>query len=335
MIMAIFPLMKISSILTVGLLGVVSACGASGTAAPATSAATVSVTNCGATVSVAAPPSRAVALEQNATEILLSLGLGDRMAGTSYQTDPVLPALKSAYESVPVLAKLYPSREKVLETRPDFVYSTFTSAYAADAAGPRAGLAKLNVAAYLSRFACEKPADGERSVSFDGIFAELREISTIFGVAGRGDALVADQEARLAAATEKARDFSGASVLWYYSGTSTPYVAGQNGLPAAIDDRLGLRNVYADATQTWPAGSWEQIAARNPEVIVVADLTRGGDGDSAQSKIDFLRKNPVTSQLDAVRAGRFITVAGSSMDPSVRSVTAVEQIGAGLAELTR
>src|SRR5689334_19441807 len=87
----------------------------------ASSQAAVTITNCGTRLTVTAPPQRAIAMEQNATEILLSLGLADRMAGTSYRTDPVLPALAGAYAEVPVLAKLYPAREKVLETRPDFV----------------------------------------------------------------------------------------------------------------------------------------------------------------------------------------------------------------------
>jgi iron complex transport system substrate-binding protein len=330
MIIATLPHMK--TIPT--LMAVCALAGCASTAAPASpasSAGAVAITNCGAELTVASPPARAITLEQNATEILLSLGLADRMAGTSYQTDPVLPSLRAAYDGVPVLAKLYPSREKVLETRPDFVYSTFTSAYAPDAAGPRADLAERGIPAYLSRFACEDPAAGEKAVSFDGIFAEIAEVATLFGAGDRGRDLVAGLRARLAATTPH----QGTSVLWYYSGTSTPYVAGPNGLPAAVDRQLGLRNVYADAATTWPAGSWEQIAARNPDVIVVADLTRGGDGDSARSKIDFLRANPVTAKLDAVRNGRFITVAGSAMDPSVRSVTAAEQVSTGLAELGR
>ncbi|MEV4348631.1 ABC transporter substrate-binding protein [Actinoplanes sp. NPDC049596] len=312
--------MKTVFTLSVALVCVLSGCASTPTA-PA-SAQAASLTNCGAELTVPAPPKRAIAMEQNATEIMLSLGLADRMAGTSYQTDPVLPELKSDYDRVPVLAKLYPNREKVLETKPDFVYSTFASAYAGDAAGPREDLAKLNVPAYLSRFACE---DGP--VSFDGIFAEIGDIAKVFGVADRGEKLVADLRARL----DKATKGPGTSVLWYYSGTSTPYVAGSKGLPAAVSDRLGLRNVYADAAKPWPAGSWEQIAQRNPDVIVLADLTRGGDGDSAQAKMDFLRADPVTSKLEAVRNNRFITVSGSSMDPSVRSVSAVEQVSAGLA----
>ena len=323
------------TVLAAGLLAGCSGAEAGRVATPASSGPAVTITNCGTPLTVAAPPKHAVTMEQNATEILLSLGLADRMAGTSYQTDPVLPALRGAYDSVPVLAKLYPSREKVLETQPDFVYSTFTSAYGADAAGPRKDLAKLGVPAYLSRFACEDPATGEGTVTFDALFAEIKEVATLFGVPDRGGRLVTDQQARLAAAVAGAKGAGGKSVLWYYSGTSTPYVAGSGGVPAAISQKLGVRNAYGDATQRWPAGSWERIAASNPDVIVLADLTRGGDGDSAQSKIDFLRSHPVTAKLDAVRAGRFITVPGSSLDPGVRSVSAVEAVSTGLTELSR
>ncbi|MCG5449496.1 ABC transporter substrate-binding protein [Micromonospora hortensis] len=322
----------------VGLCLVLAAAGCSdgGAAAPAAQghlATPVQLTNCGLPVSVTAPPQRAIALEQNATEIMLSLGLADRMVGTSYQTDPVLPDLRPAYEKVPVLAKLYPSREAVRAANPDFVYSTYTSAYAPDAAGSRADLATLGVPAYLSEFACEKPADATQTVTFDGIFDEIRDIAGVFGVPERADKLIHDQQSRLDAArgvAPTAVPSAGPSLLWYYSGTSTPYVGGHGGVPDAISSLLGARNTFTDASQKWPAGNWEEIAKRNPEVIVVADLTRGGDGDSAQSKIDFLRRNPVTSKLDAVVAGRFVTVPGSSMDPSIRSVQAAELVGAHL-----
>lgn len=39
---------------------------------------------------------------------MLSLGLEDRMVGTSYLTDPVLPDLAEPYESAPVAGEMYP-----------------------------------------------------------------------------------------------------------------------------------------------------------------------------------------------------------------------------------
>ncbi|GAA4964738.1 hypothetical protein GCM10023238_35440 [Streptomyces heliomycini] len=58
---------------------------------PATRGArAVAFDNCGRRVTVGAPPKRAVSLNQGTTEIMLSLGLADRMAGTATWTDPVL-----------------------------------------------------------------------------------------------------------------------------------------------------------------------------------------------------------------------------------------------------
>ena len=46
--------------------------------------------NCGHEVTVESAPQRVVSLDQNSTEILLSLGLEDRMVGTASWTDPLL-----------------------------------------------------------------------------------------------------------------------------------------------------------------------------------------------------------------------------------------------------
>ncbi|GAA5040257.1 ABC transporter substrate-binding protein [Thermocatellispora tengchongensis] len=272
-------------------------------------------------------------MEQNATEIMLTLGLADRMAGTAYRTDPVLDELKSDYAKVPVLADQYPGREALLAANPDFVYSMRASAYAPDAGGTRQDLAKLGVPAYLSFNDCEDRALIPASVSFDAIFAEIGDIAKIFGVEDRGRSVVADLRRRLETAKATARIGTKVDLMWYYSGTKAPAIAGRGGLPGTITTLLGAGNAFSDIAQQWAEGDWETIAQRDPDVIVLADLTRGGDGDSAEAKKAFLRSDPVASKLTAVKNDRFIVVPGSAMDPSIRSVSAVEQVGKGLQDL--
>jgi iron complex transport system substrate-binding protein len=264
---------------------------------------------------------------------MLALGLAGKMAGTAYQTDPVLPELQKPYAQVPVLAPQYPGREALLALQPDFVYSMRSSAYAPEAAGSREELTKLGVPAYLSSNDCEDRALIPASVEFEATFTEIGDIAEIFGAEGRGDELVAGLRRRLGEAARSAPPALDASAMWYYSGTKAPAIAGGAGLPATIGKLLHLRNAFSDLPQQWAEGSWEEIAKRDPDVIVLADLTRGGDGDSAEAKKDFLRNDPVASQLTAVKQDRFIIVPGSSMDPSIRSVTAVEQVGQGLTRL--
>src|SRR5687768_1202056 len=114
--------------------GGASSSGTAGAPSPDTHAA-IELTSCGLPLHVTSSPRRAISMEQNATEIMLTLGLADRMAGTAYRTDPVLDELKSDYDKVPVLAAQYPGREALLAAAPDFVYSMRASAYAPDAGG--------------------------------------------------------------------------------------------------------------------------------------------------------------------------------------------------------
>ena len=49
-------------------------------------------------------PEHAVSLNGHTTEIMLSLGLANRMVGTAYNDDPILPELQADYDRIPVLA---------------------------------------------------------------------------------------------------------------------------------------------------------------------------------------------------------------------------------------
>jgi iron complex transport system substrate-binding protein len=127
----------------------------------------------------------------------------------------------------------------------------------------------------------------------------------------------------------------GPTILWLYSTfNGTPYVAGGSGLPTEMSRLLGAKNAFDDVSEDWPEVSWERIAERDPDVIVVGDLSeRGSPGDSAEEKITMMREHPVMSQLTAVRNNEIIEVPGIEMDPSVRSVNTLGLVAKGLREL--
>ncbi|NHC47509.1 ABC transporter substrate-binding protein [Motilibacter aurantiacus] len=320
------------------------ACGGSDEAAPVGSSASTPTAaaghpvtladDCGHDVVVDRAPQRAVALEQGATEMLLSLGLADRMAGTSYLTDPVLPALQAEYEQVPVLAAQYPAPEALRAQEPDFLYSMLPSAFTADVAGTREELAGLGVPAYVSRMNCEDPKQSA-PFSFDGLFAEMRDLAAAFDVRDRGEQLVREQQEKLDGAEQVAARVEGEpTVVWFYSTyNGTPIVAGPGGVPDAIGDLLGARNAFDDLGGTWAEASWEEIADRDPDVIVLADLSRGKPGDSAADKRRLLAEDPVASQLTAVRQDRLVALPGSALDASVRSADAVAQLASAIADM--
>lgn len=282
---------------------------------------------------VQSPPARALALEQGATEVMLSLGLEDRMIGTSYLTDPVLPELADAYASVPVLAPMYPSPEVVRSSEPDFVYSMLSSAFTPEVAGTRSELAALGVPSYVTRMNCEDPALNE-DFTFTTFFQEVTDIAAAFGVPERGEQLVADQQRQLDDASAQAAAVTGEpSIMWFYSTyNGAPIVAGPGGVPDHIDELVGARNVFDDLDAKWSEVTWEAIAERDPDVIVIADLTRGRAGDSEADKRELLATDSVASQLSAVRADHVLALPGSALDPSVRSVAAVPVLAQALVD---
>ncbi|WP_266774475.1 ABC transporter substrate-binding protein [Streptomyces sp. NBC_01768] len=297
----------------------------------------VTLKNCGRTVTVDAAPRRAVSVDQGSTEILLSLGLADRMAATATWTDPVMKGLEKANAEVPRIADNRPSSEKVLDREPDFVSASFESTLAKGGVAPREQFESLGVPTYVSPADCTGKdnsggGDGARTapLTMDSVYGEVHGLARVFGVPERGDALVAALRERVKKATEDI-DASGTTLLYWFSDSKAPYLAGCCGAPGIITEELGAKNVFDDTHEEWPQISWETVADRNPDVLVIGDLTRKAQtAESAAKKIEFLESNPATKNMDAVRHKRYVLLSGQAMNPSVRTVEGVERVAAGL-----
>jgi iron complex transport system substrate-binding protein len=270
-----------------------------------------------------------VTLNQGATEVMLALGLQRRMIGTAYLDDRVAPAFASAYASVPVLAKEYPSREVLLSHRPDFVYASYASAFEPEAAGPRQALASAGIRSYVSPFGC---APGERParVTLDGVFAEIADIGRVFGVPARAQALIDAQRAELQQTLAAGLPGAGLDVLWWDSETKAPFVGTCCGAPAMMLAAVGARNVFDDVDGSWANVSWERVVAADPDVVVVVDAS----WDTAAAKLRYARESAALKGLRAFREHRVVELPFSDTTPGVRVVAGIRQLAAGLRGLT-
>nr|WP_203591653.1 MULTISPECIES: ABC transporter substrate-binding protein [unclassified Streptomyces] len=302
-------------------------------------AGAVTFDNCGQKVTVEAPPKRAVSLNQGTTEILLSLGLADRVVGTATWTDPVMTGLEKANAKVPRLADNQPSFERVLDTEPDFVASSFTSTLSKGGVASREKFEELGVPTYLSPADCEGKdnsgdGDGSRTkpLTMETVYREVRELARVFGVDERGENLVARLKSRVTKATAGIRA-EDTTVLYWFANQESPYMAGCCGAPGIITHALGAQNVFDDSTQEWPQINWETVADRDPDVLVIGDLTRKSQtAESAAKKIAFLQSNPATKNMKAVKEKRYVLLSGQAMNPTIRTVEGVEKVAAALRE---
>lgn len=281
--------------------------------------------NCGTTLSLDAPPERVVTIKSTSTEMLLALGQGKRIVGTAFTDGPV-PEAWAGSPVPPVLAEKVPSREAVLGLAPDLVFAGWETNFSADGAGERSQLEEMGVASYVSPAACQQDGYRPDPLTFDDVFASIREAGQIFGAEDAADELVAAQQAEL----EDIRPSDkGYSALWYSSGSDTPYVGSGSGAPALLMEAAGLENIAADIDAGWSPYSWESVAAADPDVIVLVDSAWG----SVEKKKSVLESHPVISQLNAVKQGRYLVVPFAASEAGVRNVETVRSLTEQLAAL--
>ncbi|OLP56997.1 ABC transporter substrate-binding protein [Rhizobium rhizosphaerae] len=308
--------------------------------APALAATTYPLTieNCGKSVTFEKAPQRAIGLGQNSAEILLMLGLEDRMAGTAFWPSKVLPELAEANAKVKLLTVEFPTFESILAQDPDFVAAALPSLLGPDSkVAKREDFEKVGVPTYLSPSTClgtagAKDVYGSRKQlwSMETLYQEIDELSRIFDVADRGQALIADfkaREAKLRASVP--HDGQKLSYVFWFSSPSPSadaYLGGKNGASGFIADVLGGVNAISSEAE-WPAMGWEGIIAANPSVIVVASLDRNRwELDKPEAKIKFLTTDPATSQMPAVKNNAIVTMDGQAMNPTVRTLLGAEQV---------
>jgi iron complex transport system substrate-binding protein len=105
-----------------------------------------------------------------------------------------------------------------------------------------------------------------------------------------------------------------------------PYVGAGGGTPNEIIQLAGGKNIFADVEGNWASISWEEVIARNPEVIVLVDA----DWTSAEDKKNMLKTDPRFSDLTAVKHNKFVTIDFVYTTEGVRNAEAVSIIAKGL-----
>lgn len=282
--------------------------------------------NCGFTTTISRTPERIVTIKSTSTELLLALGLADRIIATAFHDGPVLDEWAAAAADIPSLGDAVPGREALLELEPDFVFAGWESNLTVDTAGARDDLTRFGVGTYVAPSACKGEGYRPAPMTFEKLFGDFLEAGDIFAAQDAAAALVREQRAALDAITPSTE---GLSALWYSSGKATPYVGAGAGAPQMIMSAAGLKNIVADVDDTWVSINWERVLEANPDVIVLVDAA----WNTAESKIAYFENDAALSQLSAVVNKRYVVVPFPAAEAGVRNVDAVALIVAQLDEL--
>ncbi|MDQ0667447.1 ABC transporter substrate-binding protein [Pseudomonas sp. W2I6] len=256
------------------------------------------------------PPSRIVALNQHAADLLLALDVGPALVGVAYLDDNGVAHPHGQYFGVPVIAPKYPSSEVLYAQKPDLVVGGFATAFGAGVTS-RTGLADNGVGSYLLESAC----DGHSLDYFGHIRNDLFTLGALVHKQQRARALSDAMDADLASAQALAGEGKPLSVFYLDSEVNGLDSEGRRGFVTTLVAAAGARNLFAGINQYRVTVSSETLLMSDPDVILLADAL----WSPASRKRQLLTTDPVLSRLRAVRENRMIDIPFTHLVPTANS----------------
>ncbi|ROM80808.1 iron ABC transporter substrate-binding protein [Pseudomonas brassicacearum] len=296
--------------------------------APALAAPTrypLTIQSCDRQVVFDQAPRHAVSHDINMTQMMLALGLKPRMVGYSGISGwkSVTPEMAKILDGLPELAAKYPSVETLLNADVDFFFAGWDYGMRVGGDLTPQTLQPLGINVYELTESCafvmKRPA-----ASLDDTYNDLRNLGRIFDVQDRANQLIASMQAQVADIRQHlpARQ---PRVFLYDSGEDRAMTSGRLGMPQALIDAAGGRNILDDLETSWTRVNWENVVEHNPEVIVIVDYGEV----SAQQKEQFLLNHPALQSVDAIKQRRFIVIPYVQATPGIDNVLAVRTLAQG------
>ena len=278
----------------------------------------VTIENCGRQLTFAKAPERVVSLWQPQNEILLALGVQDRIvAFAGMYTD--LPAdLAAAAAGIPSLGESmdWPAKEVMLTQQADLVVAELMEGFAFDPAMGKATVAELEAAGtqVYSASACTIADYPDKRI--ETVYTDLENLGKIFGVADRAQALIDEMKARQAEIVAKVAGLPTVRVA-FYNGGEGPLNILSGGVWGDTITQANGENVFPnDIFQV----SIEEFAAAQPEVIIIGTYR----GQEAETLIAFLQAT--FPNVPAVQNNRLYPVPTIETEATARIIDGFEKI---------
>ncbi|WP_368657940.1 ABC transporter substrate-binding protein [Metabacillus halosaccharovorans] len=276
---------------------------------------TLTFDNYGREVEITEKPQNVLTLGPNSTELFVALGLTDYVIGNSLDNHSrgPLPKYEDEYKKIPELTYGSATREAVTTSGADFIYGIDWE-FGGEGLDVEE-LESFGIKTYMNS-----------ATTLEEIYQEIHDIGKIFEIEDAATGFVTDQKARIASVQEKVSSQEPVNVLVYDSGGDGVFTAGGTNFETLLIELAGGKNVFDDITdKQWTTVSYEEVLARQPDVIVVHDY----DAPSLEQKIEDIKNDPALSQLDSVKNERFVSITLESVLPGNRMAYAVETLAKG------
>ena len=273
--------------------------------------------------------------DSNIIELMFALGLDDKLigyAGFPEYGNNVSPEYRDRLAKIPLTAPGYITLEPLLNANPDFFLSGYNYGIDIPAAGvtdaitpdelEKHGIKCYAITESLIRV-MKKPV-----VSLEDTYTDIRNLGKIFDLEDRAENVIANMKARVANVEEKLASLKldkPLEVFIYPTWNAPDQPPRSNGLqamPSALVSMVKAHNIFSDVNDSWIRVTWEDVIARDPDVILILET---GNTNGEERK-QLIINDPALQGIKAVKDGRIYIIRVEDSYPGPRAVNGLEQI---------
>ncbi len=283
----------------------------------------VSVNSCNRTVSFDSSPQRAISNDVNLTEMMLVLGLSEKMVGytgiSGWKT--LDEEMRLGVKQLPELSPKYPTKEVLVGADADFFFAGWNYGMKVGGEVTPETLKPFGINVYELTESCIHIMS-KKKASMDDMYNDLLNLGLIFQIENRAKKIVDAYRTDLNNFTQKLEPIAAKKVFVYDSGEDTPFTAGRYAMPTALIEAAGGINIMDDFQKSWGTVTWEEVIDRNPEIVVIVNYGKV----TAEQKRKFMMSNPAFANIDAVKNDRFVTLEYVEATPGPRNIKAIKKL---------
>ena len=246
-------------------------------------------------------PETIVSLQPSNTEILFTLGVGEKIIGaTEYDTYPA-----EALEIERVSDSVAFNAERITELNPDVVIAYTIGQVEALQLLEEAGLKVFVI---------------ESATSFEDVYGDIEQLATVMGIEEKGEEVISSIQTTIQEVQEKLETATALKNVYYEISPSPDiYTTGSKTFQQEILAAASVDNVFSDQ-EGWIGVSEEDVIAKNPEII----LTTANYIEDAPGEI---KSRAGWDQIQAVQNDSVFLVDGDVISrPGPRIGEAVELV---------
>lgn len=289
----------------------------------------VVIENFGVTTTYDKAPERIVPLSYDAAQILVALGLEDKIVGVATAEgsyEDCLPEYRDKLSKLKVIVEGTPTFEVLLAEKPDFVYATVYS-FGKYGVAPVEDFQKEKI-----NFYC---INGTYSAEpkFSDIHKDIEDLGRIFRKEDEAAKLIKDLKAREEALKADVKQ-TDVKIMAFDSGDKTALTSGK-GIEDEMIKLAGGKNIFGDLNNAFEEVSFEEVAKRNPDIIIIHSYDVGNTTGTTEEKIESLKKNPALENVTAIKNNNFVVVKLVEVFPGLQIFDAAERLSKKIIEFSK